>query len=91
AAADEGYTITTRPRRDALVSQDRWAYGMHGYDNRLQSMGALFIAVGPAFASGQVVPRVRALDLYALMAEVLGLQAAPNDGSLDSIQVVLRR
>ncbi|HEX9754753.1 MAG TPA: hypothetical protein VGA42_03565, partial [Gemmatimonadales bacterium] len=57
----------------------------------LESMGSLFVAVGPAFARGAEVPRVRAVDLYALMTEILGLRPAANDGSLDSIRVVLRR
>ena len=88
AAADEGWTITTREvmQRNPNVG----AGGMHGYDNALQSMQATFIAVGPAFAQGKVVERVRNVDVYALMTHVLGLRPAPNDGSLDSIRAVLK-
>jgi predicted AlkP superfamily pyrophosphatase or phosphodiesterase len=89
ALADEGYTITTRPRHEAAV-RTGWPGGMHGYDNRLPSMGALFIAAGPAFPVGRVVPRLRSVDVYELMAAVLGLRPVPNDGSLDSIRVVLK-
>jgi len=89
ALADEGYTITTRPRYES-ARRAGWSYGMHGYDNRLPSMGALFVAAGPAFRAGVEVPRVRSLDLYALMTRVLGLRPAPYDGSLDSIRVVLK-
>ena len=53
-------------------------------------MQAIFVAVGPAFAQGKEVARVRNVDVYALMAHMLGLRAAPNDGSLDSIRAVLR-
>ena len=88
AAADEGYTITTRSRlRSAPAAA--WAEGMHGYDNQLASMGALFVAAGPAFPAGREVARVRSVDIYALMASLLGIRPAPNDGSLDSIRVVL--
>ena len=89
ALADEGYTITTRPRLES-ARRTGWSYGMHGYDNRAESMGALFVAVGPAFRAGVEVPRVRSLDLYALMTAVMAIKPAPNDGSLDSIRVVLK-
>jgi predicted AlkP superfamily pyrophosphatase or phosphodiesterase len=89
AVADEGWTITTRARFQS--APPNWGEGgTHGYDNALPSMGALFIGWGPALARGVVVPRVRAVDLYALMTRILGLVPAPNDGSLDSIRVVLR-
>lgn len=86
--ADEGYTITTRA---VFARVPRVVLGgMHGYDNALPSMGALFVATGPAFPRGREVPRVRAVDLYDLMTDLLGLRPAPNDGSLDSIRVVLK-
>jgi hypothetical protein len=53
-------------------------------------MQSLFIATGPAFPAGRVVDRIRMVDLYQMMAAILGLRPAPNDGSLDSIRVVLR-
>lgn len=85
AAADDGWTITTRARLPRMTTR-----GMHGYDNRLPSMQALFVAAGPAFPAGRTVDRIRMVDLYELMTHVLGLRPAPNDGSLDSIRVVLR-
>jgi predicted AlkP superfamily pyrophosphatase or phosphodiesterase len=86
--AEEGWTITTRGRLSA-ADPTFGSGGNHGYDNALESMGSLFVAVGPAFARGAEVPRVRAVDLYALMTEILGLRPAANDGSLDSIRAVL--
>ncbi len=88
AIAEEGWTIMTA-RRYAELAPD-WGGGDHGYDNALPSMRALFLAAGPAFRSGVTVDRVRAIDLYALMSRVIGLVSAPNQGSLDSIRVVLR-
>jgi predicted AlkP superfamily pyrophosphatase or phosphodiesterase len=88
AAAEEGWTITSREVMQRNPNAGRG--GMHGYDNALQSMQASFIAVGPAFARGQVVDRVRNVDVYALMTHILGLRPAPNDGNLDSIKTVLR-
>lgn len=88
--AEEGWTIATRGRLSA-ADPSFGSGGNHGYDNALKSMGSLFVAVGPAFARGGEVPRVRAVDLYVLMTEILGLRPAANDGSLDSIRIVLRR
>jgi hypothetical protein len=53
-------------------------------------MGATFIARGPAFKSGLAVAPFQNIHLYNLMAEILRLKPAPNDGSLDSLRVVLR-
>jgi predicted AlkP superfamily pyrophosphatase or phosphodiesterase len=88
AIAEEGWSITTR-----AFFESRPAFatgGTHGFDPVLPSMSALFLAAGPAFPSGRVVPRVRAVDLYALLTHVLGLRPAPNDGLLDSVRVVLK-
>jgi predicted AlkP superfamily pyrophosphatase or phosphodiesterase len=87
AVAEEGWSITSRENFQRAAWFGTGA--SHGYDNALESMQATFIAAGPAFATGKVVPRVRNVDVYALMAHVLGLRPAANDGSLDSIRVVL--
>jgi predicted AlkP superfamily pyrophosphatase or phosphodiesterase len=86
--AEEGWSITSRENFQRAAWFGTGA--SHGYDNALESMQATFIAAGPAFASGTVVPRVRSVDVYALMAHVLGLRPAANDGSLDSIRAVLK-
>ena len=87
--ADEGWTVTTR-KRDSTF---KWAEngGNHGFDNALSSMGALFVAAGPAFRQGVVVPAFQNIHVYPLMAEILGLKPAKVDGSLDSVRVLLRR
>jgi hypothetical protein len=53
-------------------------------------MGALFVAAGPGFAQGRVVPPFRNVHVYALMAHLLGLTPAQSSGSLDSVRAVLR-
>lgn len=86
--ADEGWTLTTR----ALV---RWnglpKGGAHGYDNQLSSMGALFVASGPDFRQGMIVRPFQNIHVYELLARLLDVQPAPNDGSMDSTRAVLRR
>jgi predicted AlkP superfamily pyrophosphatase or phosphodiesterase len=88
AMADEGWSITSRRTFEAVPGFGTG--GTHGYDPAVESMGALFVAAGPGIAVGREVPRVRSVDVYALMAHLLGLRPAPHDGSLDSIRVVLR-
>jgi len=89
AIADEGWTITTRSQLN-LRRADQPDGATHGWDPELVSMGALFVAAGPAFREGMTIPRVRAIDLYALMTHILGLRPAPNSGALDSIRTVLK-
>jgi predicted AlkP superfamily pyrophosphatase or phosphodiesterase len=87
AIADEGWTITTR----AVVARIGLPKGgNHGFDNRLPSMGALFVAAGPDFRQGVVVPPFQNIHVYALLAGLLGVTPAPNDGSPDSTRALLR-
>ncbi len=74
---DEGWDalgaemIARRPDRDR---------GSHGYDPALPSMGAVFIAHGPAFRAGTVLPAFDNVHVYPLLTRLLGIPAAPNDG-----------
>ncbi|RMF59127.1 MAG: alkaline phosphatase family protein [Bacteroidetes bacterium] len=89
AVADEGWRIVTE-RAWAEANPDRLAGGNHGYDNALISMRALFVAHGPAFRQGLTVAPFENVHLYALMAHVLGLEPAPNDGTLEAVRHLLR-
>lgn len=85
AIADPGWKITDS------ASGTRWnTNGDHGYDDTVPDMRAIFVARGPAFRSGVVLPPFRNIHLYALMASVLGLRPARTDGSLDSVRQALR-
>ncbi len=59
--------------------------GAHGYDIHDPMMGALFIANGPAFRQGVTLPPFPNVDVYPLMAKVLGIAALPNDGHLADV------
>ncbi len=54
--------------------------GSHGYDPDLPSMRAIFIAQGPAFREGLTIPAFDNVDVYPLLAHLVGIPAAPNDG-----------
>ncbi len=64
--------------------------GSHGYDNALPSMRAVFIARGPSFKQGQVLPGFDNVDVYPLLARLLGIPAAPNDGNAQTLLPALR-
>ena len=84
--ADDGWTITTRERAASRPATG----GNHGYAPEVPNMGGLFVAHGAAFRRGVTVGRVRSIDVYELLARLLGVSPAPNDGSPDSVRVVLR-
>ncbi|MBY0558128.1 MAG: ectonucleotide pyrophosphatase/phosphodiesterase [Burkholderiaceae bacterium] len=59
--------------------------GKHGYDNAAPDMAALFIAVGPAFKPGVVLPVFDNVDVYPLLMGLLGVPPLPSDGTITSL------
>lgn len=88
AIADVGWLIGSRARAEEM--DGRVPLGMHGYDNAAREMHTIFLARGPSFREGAVVEPFSNLHLYELMAHLLAVEPAPNDGSLDSVRAVLR-
>jgi predicted AlkP superfamily pyrophosphatase or phosphodiesterase len=80
---DEGWILTNRKSFEEMKAKGRMNQpgGGHGYDNRLASMRAIFIAHGDRFKKGRVVPPFENVQVYNIMARLLGLKPAPNDGS----------
>jgi predicted AlkP superfamily pyrophosphatase or phosphodiesterase len=64
--------------------------GEHGYDNSNLDMRALFLARGPDFKSGATLGEFPNVDVYDLLARLLGIRPAPNDGELAPFVSVLR-
>ncbi|MCK4568661.1 MAG: alkaline phosphatase family protein [Bacteroidales bacterium] len=67
----------------------RGSLGDHGYDNRNTDMHAIFYASGPAFKKGHFHPTFNNVDLYPLMAYVLGLEPAEVDGRFENVKGML--
>lgn len=86
--AADGWTITSRAQSTEWQRAGRRMGGQHGYDPRLRSMHGLFIAAGPQFRQGVTVPAFENVHLYEMMARVLGLTPAPNDGRADGTKDV---
>lgn len=84
---DEGWDALSRERIARRSHQDR---GSHGYDNALPSMRAVFVARGPAFRQGMVIDAFDNVDVYPLLAHLLQVPAAPNDGDARTLRKALR-
>lgn len=88
ALVDPGWLLLAGlPEEDGW--QERIHRGMHGYDPTAPSMRSVFLARGPSFRRDATVPAFSSVHLYELMAHLLELEPAPNDGSLDSVRAVL--
>ena len=65
--------------------------GVHGYDPRaIQSMRALFIAVGPDIRPGSTLEPFENVNVYPLLARILGLDAPKVDGTLNVLSKILK-
>ncbi len=84
-----------------VANKERWAKaeregtldkirGGHGYDNMNPLLRATFIANGPAFRKGFVSEPIESVDVYNLMAKILKLKPAKNDGKWKRIKRVLK-
>jgi predicted AlkP superfamily pyrophosphatase or phosphodiesterase len=70
--ADDGWYLRTK----YLTSNK----ATHGFDPELDSMGATFIASGPAFEHGVTLKPFENVHIYNLLCATLSLNPAPNDG-----------
>lgn len=77
--ADSTWSIGTRP------DPSRYTGGAHGYDPAFTSMHTIFYATGPAFKEGYISDPVSNVDVYDIIARILGLEPAPNDGDLQRV------
>lgn len=87
ALADDRWSITTQD----YIEENPEALngGAHGYDMRYDNMHTLLIAKGPAFRSSSTVDQLSTLHLYELMAALLKVDPAPNDGRLEAARPLL--
>lgn len=85
--AVDGGTITSHGYEN---SDGHFSAGEHGYDNDDPKMRALFIAHGPDFKRGLVVPEFDNVDVYPLLAHLLGIQPQRNDGDYATVAGMLR-
>ncbi|KAK1662702.1 hypothetical protein QYE76_050861 [Lolium multiflorum] len=72
---DEGYKLEIKG------SNAKECGGAHGYDNAFFSMRTMFVAHGPRFERGKTVPSFENVEIYNVIASILSLNPASNNGS----------
>lgn len=100
----ERLNFGSNPRIEALVilADSTWSVhwgdphprfntgGAHGWDNAKKDMHTIFYAMGPRFKQNHTHPPFELVDLYPLIAELLGLEPAQVDGKLKRVEGMLR-
>lgn len=87
AEADLEWMTSNRP---FMVGRQQFSlYGMHGWDPALLEMHGAFVIHGPGVVAGSRAPAVRAVDIYELMAHLLNLAPADNEGSMANFRPYL--
>ncbi len=87
--ADEGWNIEPKLGWPKIAAN--YDHGSHGWDPELPSMGALFIANGPAFKKQTVIANTENVHVYNLLCAVLGIAPSPNDGDQRLVKAALIR
>ena len=65
--------------------------GAHGFDNALPEMQATFYAWGPLFKKNYTIPNFENVNVYPLIAHILGLPIVDKiDGRLEVLQKILK-
>jgi alkaline phosphatase D len=66
--------------------------GAHGYDPRtMPSMKAIFYAAGPDIRAGATLAPFENVNIYPLIAKILGLRVGKIDGQLRVLQPILQK
>jgi predicted AlkP superfamily pyrophosphatase or phosphodiesterase len=84
---DDGWMVSMA----AMASKgEHVPLGEHGYDNDDPQMLALFAARGPSFKQHLTVPVFDNINVYALLAKLLGVTPRRNEGRLAVTAGMLR-
>lgn len=76
-----GWEISTKP----WIAARGLKGGNHGFDPYSPEMRAVFVAHGPAFRPGVRTPDFDNVDVYPLLARLLGLTPQGGDGDLEEL------
>jgi predicted AlkP superfamily pyrophosphatase or phosphodiesterase len=87
--ADEGWVVMRR-----ADFADYWhrspTGGQHGYDPDVKNMRGLFVAAGPAFKAGAVVPAMENVNVYRAVALALGIEPRDTDADPAEVAALMR-
>ncbi|XP_070556164.1 ectonucleotide pyrophosphatase/phosphodiesterase family member 3-like isoform X2 [Ptychodera flava] len=86
--SDEEYYVSIK--NDESYNPSWCSGGNHGWDHRGIQMESLFLAHGPSFKQNLKIDPFLCIELYPLMAEILGLPEAPNNATTGSLSHILK-
>eukprot|EP00794_Sanderia_malayensis_P018639 gene18639-20520_t len=89
--ADPGWLIDAGIHDYYTFRQDEFERGEHGYSHLFKNMHPGFFAFGPCFKHGKEFNKIRMVDIYPLMCELLHIKPRPNNGSLDRMTKLLNK
>ena len=74
------------------LSKRKTTLGKHGFDNHLVEMRASFTAWGPAFKNGMTIDGFENVNVFPLVAHILGLQYDEKsiDGKFEVLRPILK-
>lgn len=78
-----GWAFVTKKSYTHLDLDEDNTRGLHGYDNLHPDMRAIFIGQGPFFKPGLSIDPFYNVELYGLIAKILDLKPAPNNGTVE--------
>ncbi len=84
--ADSSWSINWKSRDNRTNSG-----GAHGYDPHQMDMHAIFYAVGPAFRTNHEHQIFKNVDLYWLMATILGIEPVETNGVPERVKGMLAK
>jgi predicted AlkP superfamily pyrophosphatase or phosphodiesterase len=88
------YTTTIEAQNEAKKKKpnpwDGQDGGAHGFDPYDPAMRAVFVAHGPSFKPGVVLPPFDNVDVYPLLARITGVTPEKGDGALSVVAQALR-
>ncbi|HVU55449.1 MAG TPA: ectonucleotide pyrophosphatase/phosphodiesterase [Puia sp.] len=83
--------LVTKYPRMIYLRNHKLIPGEHGFDNVLPQMGATFYAWGPAFKNGIKIAPFENVNVYPLIAKILGLTTPEGiDGKIEVLGGVLK-
>ncbi len=74
-----GWTLNSK----AMPDREK---GTHGFDPYSPEMAAVFVASGPAFRADVRLKSFDNVDVYPLLARLVGVKPQPNDGTLTPLR-----
>ena len=89
---DEGWQVLPRLTVSQRIARGQTGpRGEHGYDpGDAVSMRGIFVASGPSFKSGVVLPPFENIHIYDALAGALGITPARNDGDPGKAREILK-